>query len=243
MPFPVTHAGHTWADGPSLLAAVIADARGEGTGAFSADGPAAWLGDLVDGSALEPELAVGLVAALLQRRDEAGAVAEAARLAVRLGRKDLGDLLLMALDACDTGLLLTSDPRRPTRSIEDALLDAAGQLADLSNDGVRARLLPRLRNAGLVAHECAALARHGTVDEIRTWMPAILLEGVPEGGADALVDALADRDDARDALIDAFLQARPADRAALLDAIAHSDRRAALRNVVTRLVPGRRAEA
>jgi len=243
MPFPLSHAGRTWNDGPALLAAVIADARGEGAGSFSAEGPAEWLGALVDASKLEPDLAVGLVAALLQRRDEAGAVAEASRLAVRLGRRDLGDLLLMALDACDTGLLLTADPRRPARSVEDALLDAAGQLADLSNPDIRGRLLPRLRNAGLVAHECAALTRYGTVDEIRMWLPAILLEGVPEGAAEPLIDALVERDDARDALIDAFLQANPADRAALLEAITHSDRRAALRDVVTRLVPSRRAEA
>ena len=47
----------------------------------------------------------------------------------------------------------------------------------------------------------------------------------------------------REPLVEAFLQARPSDRAALLDAIAHSDRRAALRDVVTRLVPSKAAEA
>lgn len=236
MSFPVTWKERSWADGPSLLNDVVQDAR-------AGRAPSRWLAAMVEQGALPKDLAVGLVAALLQRRDEAGAVTEAARLAGRLGHVELGELLLMSLDAFDTGFLLTADPLLPGQSVEDALLRAAGVVVDLSDDTARARLLPRLRNAGLSGLECTALVRHGTADEIRTWLPAVLIEGVPESAMDTLVDALADREEVREPLLEAFEEARPDARADLLAAITASDRKKALRDVVARLVPTLAAEA
>ncbi|MBW1881732.1 MAG: hypothetical protein JRI25_00165 [Deltaproteobacteria bacterium] len=243
MPFPLTLAEHTWKDGPELLAAVLADAKAGGGQVVAGHGPSHWLGDLVDQGALEPELAVGLVAALLQQRGDAGAVSEAARLAVQLGRDELGELVVMSLDAFDTALLLTADPLHSGASVEDALLTAAVQLADLAIPEMRAQLLPRLRNAGLTGLECQLLAQHGDENEIRLWLPAVLTEGLPDGASGALVEGLARGGEETDALLDVLEEADPRVREMLWEAIARSDRRKQLQSVVTRLHMGAQGEA
>jgi len=243
MPFPLTLGQHTWKDGPDLLAAVLADAKAGGGQVVAGRGPSQWLGDLIEAGALEPELAVGLVAALLQQRTDACAVSEAARLAVLLGRADLGELVVMSLDAYDTAFLLTADPLRRAASVEDALLDAAVRLADLAEPEVRARLLPRLRNAGLTSLECMILARHGTASEIRLWLPAVLTEGLPEGSPGSLVEGLARGGPETDALLEVLEAAEAEVRALVWKAIQDSDHRKALQGVVTRLLRGPLAEA
>jgi hypothetical protein len=243
MPFPLTLGEHTWKDGPELLEAVLADARAGGGQVVAGQGPSRWLGDLVDLGALDLDLAVGLVAALLQQREDAGAVAEASRFAVQLGRKELGELVVMSLDAFDTALLLTADPLRPGASVEDALLEAAVRLGDLAVPELRARLLPRLRNAGLTSLECQILARHGTASEVLLWLPAVLTEGIPEGTSGALVDGLARGGDETDALLDVLEDADDRVRTLLWEAIQSSDRRKQLQNVVARLLKGPEAEA
>lgn len=243
MPFPITVGEHTWADGPALLAAVLADARAGGGTVIDDAPPSTWVADLVEQGVLEHALAVGLVAAVLQQASEASAVAEAARLAARLDHPDLGELLLTSLDAFDTGLLLTADPLAPGRSVEDALLEGAYLLTDLSDDETRADLLPRLRNAGLTGMECRALAAHGSPDEIRTWLPAVLIEGLPEGAAAALAAGLRRGGDVTEALIEVCEATDPALRRAVLDAIEARDDRRELREVVARLVPREAGQA
>jgi len=243
MPFPVTWGSRTWNDGPTLLADVGTDACEGGGAVVDGQPPCRWVAAMVQDGALERELAVGLVAALLQRRDQAAALAEAARLAVALEGHELADLVFLALDAFDTGLLLTADPLQPGASVEDALLRAAWSLADLSDPALRARLLPRLRNAGLTDLECIALVNHGDPDEIRTWLPAILVETVPPDAVEALIGALSHREEVREALLESFEAARPDARADLLEAITRTDRGKALRAVLARLVPTRAAEA
>lgn len=243
MPFPVTWGSQAWNDGPALLAAVIADARAGGGEVVEGQSPCLWVAEMVAAGSLERELAVGLVAALLQQREEAAALVEAARLAVSLDGTELSDLVLMALDAFDTGLLLTADPLRPGASVEDALLRAAWRLADLSDPATRARVLPRLRNAGLSDLECMALVRHGTPEEIRIWLPAILVEAIPPGSVEALIEMLSAPGAVREAVLEAFQEARPDARADLLEAITSSDRGRALRDVLARLVPTSPAEA
>ncbi len=244
MSFPVTWADRTFSDGPSLLGAVLADAEAGGGQVVAGQAPSRWLAAMVEGGALDPELAVGLCAAMLQNRARPGAITEAARLAANLARRELAELLLVSLDAFDTGLLLTADPLDPgAGSVEDALLRAAWATADLDDPAIRERLVPRLRNAGLVALECITLVRHGAADEILEGLPAILIEGVPDSAAESLIDALSAREDVREALIASFVEARPDARAALLEAITKSDRKQALRAVIARLVPTTAAEA
>lgn len=205
--------------------------------------PAAWVEELVAEGALDLDLAVGLVAALLQKQDEAGAVSEAARIAARLGRRELGELVLVSLEAFDTALLLHGDPMRPGRSVEDALLEAATALVDLDEATTRATLLPRLRHAGLIALEIDVVAVHGTPDEIGTWMPAVLVEGLPPEGPASLALGLARGGEATEALLRVLEEAPPAVRTALAQAIEESPRREVLVGLVPRLFRAGPAEA
>lgn len=127
-------------------------------------------------------MAVALVAALLQDPQPAVLV-ESAHLARALGRRELGQVLVAALEAHDVGVLLVAAPGEAQGSVEDVLLLAAAELADLTDPGVRSGLLERLRLSGLAETELEVLSRAGTPEEVRTWLPAILSESLPSGAS------------------------------------------------------------
>src|SRR5262245_9127286 len=108
MAFPLVVGGHAVPDAPAL-AALVRRVR--------------------DG-ALEPALAVGLAAVLIEH-PAPETVCEGARLAAALGDPQLGPLVLLALEGHDLALLLSPDPAIPGASVEDGLLAAACRLVDL----------------------------------------------------------------------------------------------------------------
>ncbi|MEZ4238459.1 MAG: hypothetical protein R3F59_20365 [Myxococcota bacterium] len=190
MSFPLTVGGREIPDPPSLATLVRMDAGAASGQVVPGKRPAEWVADLVADGALEQRLAVGLAAALIQH-PAAETVCEGARLAVALGEPVLGRVILRALDAHDTGLLLGTDPADPAASVEDVLLRGGVALAELSDDAVRGALLERLRHAGLPGLEVAVLARWSTPEELRQWLPAVLAEALTEAGVAALADRLA----------------------------------------------------
>ncbi len=193
MPFPLTVGGRTVASPPDLAALAQADARGAGGTVVAGQRPWQWILGLVQGGALDEKLAVGLGAALLQNANPV-TVAEGARIAEALHPSPLGRLVLLALDAHDSVLLLQNDPARPEFSVEDSLLRSAVVVAPLDQPTVRERLLTRLRHAGLPELEWIVLLAHGSVDEMRWWMPALLEEDLEEHDV-ALVRGRAARED------------------------------------------------
>ena len=154
--------------------------------------------ELVAEGTLSGELVGGLAAALVQTR-QPGPVAEGARIAAGLGDAKYARLLQAALEALDIGVLLHIDPVLPDQSVEDALLTGMTAVADVTDTEVRADLLTRLRNAGLILAELDILLRAGSPEELRWLLPSVLAEGIPEGGRQSLKDA-ATRDDIRAAL-------------------------------------------
>ncbi len=193
MSFPVTVGGRVVASPPELAALAQADANGPGGTVVPGLRPWQWIVGLVQAGALDPKLAMGLGAALLQNANPV-TVAEGARLAEALHPSPLDRLVLLALDAHDAALLLQNDPARPEFSVEDSLLRSAAAVAPLDNDTVRANLLTRLRHAGLPELELIVLLAHGSPTEIALWMPALLEEGLDEQGW-MLVRGRAGRDD------------------------------------------------
>lgn len=144
---------------------------------------------LLKAGLLDSDLVAALVAALLQA-PAAGAVAEGARLAMYVDHPRIRQLFPAALDAQDIGQLLHADPVMKGRSVEDALLTAWAHLAPLHEPAVRAPMLERLSNAGLVEVEARVLATFSDGDEIRVLLPVIFLEGVPDGVPQALLPVL-----------------------------------------------------
>lgn len=240
MPFPVSLGSTTWPDGPALLAAVADDARAGGGSVVAGQYPSQWLLGLVSAGALEQDLAVGLVAALLRSSSEAAVLAEATRIAVALDEGALGALVVACLEAFDTGVLLTSDPRGEAESVEDLLLRAAVHLADLDQPELRARVLPRLRHAGLPELELAVLAAHGDLEELQLWLPPVLVEPLSPPGAAALAARVIADPSTRDALCAVLLDAPAAPRAAVLGALLQQPGGA---HLAPRLVPTPTAEA
>lgn len=194
MPFPIRVGDRELPDPPSLAALVRADAGPASGTVVPGQRPNAWIVGLVDAGALERRLAIGLAAALLQH-PEAATVCEGARLAERLGERLLGGVIVRALAAHDTALLLQVDPGGAGESVEDTLLRVAPRLADLSDPAVRRPLLERLRHAGLPAIEVPLLCEHGDAEDLRTWLPAVLAEGVGVAELDALGRRLLRDDD------------------------------------------------
>jgi len=189
MSFPLTIAEQTFEDAPSLAEAVVADAEAGG-GTVTADTrPAEWLTTLLQSDAMERSVLVGLAAWLLRNPNHT-AVAEGVELATSLTLTELGPVLDAALDAHDVSLLLMPDPRQPNRSVEDAMLTALARTSQLAEPEIRVRILARLRYAGLSAEELGVLATHGNVEEVAQWLPAILLEGVPDGQGHQLATLL-----------------------------------------------------
>lgn len=194
MPFPLKVGDHDVPDPPSLAALVRRDAGPVSGGVVPGKRPNEWILGLVAEGALEQRLAVGLAAALIQH-PAAETVCEGARLAAALGDRVLGAVLLRALDAHDTALLLGADPADPAASVEDALLAAAVALCDLADAGVRGPLLERLRHAGLPQLEVPLLAAFGTAEELRVWLPAVLVEAIGDEGRRALAERAARGDE------------------------------------------------
>jgi len=179
MPFPLSIGAHTVAGPPELAALAQGDADGPGGTVVEGQRPAQWVMGLVASGDLERRLAIGLGAALLQHARPA-TVAEGARLAEALHPSPLSPLVVHALSAHDTLLLLQVDPARPDRSVEDTLLRSAVAVADLRDQGVRGQVLERLRHAGLPELEAEVLLEHGTIEELRRWVPALRSEGLSE---------------------------------------------------------------
>lgn len=189
MPFPLTLAGRTISTPPQLASFVISDAQAGGGTVVPGQVPSRWVMDLVRAGQLEEPLAVGLAAALL-RTEQPGALTEGARLAGQLKHPRLADMLAAAVSSHDVGLLLHPDPVVAGASVEDALLRAWANVADLARPDVRGSMLERLRNAGLTDVEVRVLGAHGTPEEIRRWLPAVFAEGAPRGVGEGLSTAL-----------------------------------------------------
>jgi hypothetical protein len=156
--------------------------------------PSEWIPMLVAEGRLEKRLAIGLAAALVQNPEPA-TICEGARLAARLGERVLGGVLVRALTSHDTALLMQVDPAGSGESVEDTLLLHAPALADLDDPDVRRTLLERLRNAGLPSVELRILCEHGDAEDLRTWLPAVLMEDLGEEERDALERRIARGDD------------------------------------------------
>lgn len=185
MPFPLRIGDRVVASPPELASLALADAAGPGGTLVPGQRPARWVADLVATGALEAKLAIGLGAALIQHPNPV-AVAEGARLAVALHPSPLGDMVVLALDAHDAGLLLQVDPAGDGASVEDSLLRSAVKVARLSEPFLRDRVLTRLRHAGLPDLELQVLAEHGSLSELQTWIPALLEEPLGDEGIDRL---------------------------------------------------------
>src|SRR5690606_18277346 len=103
--------------GPELVAAVVDDAtRGGGT-VVAGQRPSEWLVALVEQGAMPIDLAVGLVAAMLQSHRDAASICEAAALAAALRRSELAELLVLSIEALDVGLLLETAPHGQGASV------------------------------------------------------------------------------------------------------------------------------
>ena len=219
MSFPLTALQRTWAAPPDLAQSAHTDAIAGGGTVVEGEGPASWIGALHHDGLLSRELAVGLCAALFQA-DEAGPVAEAARLAEHLGGRELADLLRLGWQGLDVGLLLAEDPFRPGRSVEDALVRALAATADLSNDDARSDVLAAARNAGHPTVELRVLLEHGSAPELRHWLPAVLLEPTDdEPEVVQAVQAALTAADASESLVRALQDLPPARREQLLQGI------------------------
>ncbi len=195
VPFPVTIAGEEVASAAALAQLVRRDAARGGSTIEDGVGPATWL--LQVRGLRRPEL-IGLAAALISL-PEGAAIAEGCRLATALGESVLGPLVLGALTSHDVGLLLTPDPGSDG-AVEDAVLAAAASVVDASNAQNRDTLLAHMRRAGRTDLELPILLEHGTADELREWLPAVLTETatLPEDTLAAL-RRLADTDTDRGA--------------------------------------------
>lgn len=202
MSFPLSIGDRLVAD-PASLAALVRDDSGSESGAVvPGKRPCEWVADLVRDGRLERRLAVGLADALL-RQPAPSTACEGARLACALEEPTLGSVLIDALKAHDTGLLLGVDPAGAGASVEDTLLRAAAELADLSDADIRREVLQRLRNAGLPDVEIPILLRYGDADELRSWLPAVLTEGLELGDLPH-VQARIDRGDEGAAVLSAL---------------------------------------
>lgn len=177
--FPLRIHNRLLRDPPALAGAVRDDALSRDP---ATPRPREWVPALIASGDLPEDMAVALAAALLQDSQPAVLV-ESAHLARALGRRELGQVLIAALDAHDVGVLLVAAPGEAQGSVEDVLLLAATELADLSDASVRSSLLERLRLAGLAEVELDVLSRAGSPAEVRTWLPAILSESLPNGAS------------------------------------------------------------
>lgn len=166
---PIEVDGRWFADPPSLLAEVVAQA---GAGAR----PSGWIAT----ASIDPALKVGLAAAMI-RHEHGPTVAEGARLAGVLGDPRLIALCRLALDTQDTGVLLAADPADAGRSVEDALLVAVARGGAHDDEAERETMLSRLRNAGLRDEELWVLLGWGSAREVAEWLPGLCEEGVPDG--------------------------------------------------------------
>lgn len=166
------------------------------------EGAAGEVSALIDSGQLTLEEAAALAGSFLSQPD-ARLLSEGARVAVRVGDRRLGPILLHALDAFDPAVWLQPDPDGSGRSVEDTLLGAAVGLAG-PDPVLRQALLQRMRNAGLPDHELALLCAHGSAAELRRWLPAILSEGVPSAAIPAVTARLARGDEGSEVLREAL---------------------------------------
>lgn len=203
MKFPL-EVGEATFDSPMHLArAVLTDARtGEAT-LPGADSPSAWLLMCLEDGTLEPDMVRGLAATLIQARLP-GALTEGARVAAGAKMPEFADLIRLALDAHDVGLLLSPDPFFSESSVEDVLLEAWVSLAPVADPEVRAALLGRLRHAGLPRQELQVLLTSGDEDELDRWMPAVLSEGLDDHQIDALAQTIETDHGRREAVVGAI---------------------------------------
>lgn len=219
--FPLRIGDRRIPDPPALAQAVREDAAAGGGQLLAGERPRDWVMGLVATKVIERDLAIALVAALLQD-PTATTLVECTHLARALGGHDLGAVLSSASEAHDVGVLLVAAPGEDNRSVEDVLLLAATALVDATDDVLRRALLERLRNAGLSTAELQLLARGGSPEDVRTWLPSILLEG----GADpAAIAELLSRKDTREASIRVLMELDEDVRRTLWTAARAVDRR------------------
>lgn len=144
--------------------------------------PREWVLGLVTAKLIGKDLAIALVAALLQD-PTASTLTECCYLARALDSAELGAVLMSAVESHDVGVLLVAAPGEQGRSVEDVLLLAAAELIDASDAKLRGPLLEQLRHAGLSRAELHVLARGATAEEVSIWLPAILLEDPIDGAS------------------------------------------------------------
>ena len=170
MPFPLTIADTALATPADLMRRVLESFSEEGHTNASE-----WLIALHPNHLDTSELTA--LTAALATRPEANALCTAAHLTLHLNDARLGALLLQACLGIDLGTLLTPASTTGDASIEDVLLQAIVQTAQLDDAALRTRLLERLRGAGHSQLEVEILADHGTSVEILEALPGILAEG------------------------------------------------------------------
>jgi hypothetical protein len=206
MSFPLMVGARKIADPPALAELARADSGPESGTVIPGKRPAEWIFELVGTGVLPRRMAIALGAALIQY-PEPGPICEGARLAHALGDNALGTLILRALEAHDTAVLLASDPADPSGSVEDALVRAAAASCDLEDPALRRSLLEKARNAGLYEVEIPVLATRGSIEELALWLPAVLAE--PLAASDlALLGARAAHDDDAGHLVAGLLRDR-----------------------------------
>lgn len=215
MTFPLRLADRDFPDPRSLSVAVAADARAGGGQVVAGKAPSAWLLDEVRAGRLPAELATGLCAAMVQSTEPA-LLCEGARLAAGLARPELGELLRLTFQAQDIGVLLTADPLAAAAgspaSVEDTLLSCWWRAANPADPAARAAMLAAARHAGRPELELGLLTAHGTAEELVTWLPGVLREGVTADTESALAAA---RARGLGEAVDAALEALEADARAL----------------------------
>jgi hypothetical protein len=222
--FPLRIGDHRFATPPSLAQAVREDAAAGGGRVVPGQKPRDWVLGLVTAKLLPKELAVALVAALLQD-PTASTLTECCHLARALSSVELGAVLMSAAESHDVGVLLVAAPGEQDRSVEDVLLLAAADLIDAADASLRVPLLEQLRYAGLSQAELKVLARGATDEEVRIWLPSVLLEDPVDGVhlAELLV-----RPATRKATIDALNALDEPRRRTLWSAARDADRRIAI---------------
>jgi hypothetical protein len=184
MPFPLVVGATALPDPPTLARVAAEDARDGGV----LDGRPVhvWVLDLVRRGELDRALAHGLCAVLI-RSGTAEVVAEGARLARALGDPPMARLLQLAAEGLDAGVLL--HPAGAEGSVEDVVLRGWVAIAEFDDPAVRARVLEKLRYAGLAREELRVLLLWGDDDELARWIPAIRAEGLGFDPAPLLAEA------------------------------------------------------
>lgn len=177
MSFPLKFANQIYESAPQFAKAVLHDADKGGSQMFPGKTPHEWICEHVISGVLPREMVLGLSAFMI-RSERPAAIAEGIRIAEQLELHPIARILTAAIEGFPLSLLLVPDPFFPEKSLEDTLLEGVIPLMSGTNSKQRAMILERLRNAGLPQKEIAVLVEHGSAEEIRTWLPIAISEGL-----------------------------------------------------------------